>query len=93
MPRKKFDDEIEKAFKNVEQLLNGMLNDRSVPRNIKRVATRCIDEINTSEETQGIIASNVMYQIDDVSTDPNVPFHSRTTVYRILSLLEKIKDE
>ena len=85
-------EELKKAFETVENLLNGMLNDRSVPRNIKRIAQRSINELHREDESPGVLASNVMYMVGDVSQDPNLPFHTRTTVYRIISILEKIKD-
>ena len=87
-----FSDEVKQAFENVEYLLNGMLGDRSVPRNIKRIAQRSIDELHKEGETQGVISSNIMYMVDDLSQDPNIPFHARTTIYRIISILENIKD-
>ena len=92
MPRKKFSEAIEKSLKNVEDLLNGMLQDRSVPRNIKRVAQKGINMLSSSDETAGILDSNVMYLVDDLSQDPNIPFAARTTLYRIISILETIKD-
>ncbi len=93
MSREKgFTEDILKAFDNVEKLLNGMMKDRSVPRNIKRIAQEGINELHKEEETPGVIASNVIYLVDDLSQDPNIPFHARTTIYRILSLLENIKD-
>ena len=83
----------EKAFEEVVALLEGIMNDRSVPRNIKRMAQRGIDAIDKNkEDTPGIVASNVMYTVGDLSQDPNCPFHTRTTIYRITSLLESIKD-
>lgn len=91
MPRT-ITDEEKQAFENVEYLLNGMINDRSVPRNIKRVAQRGIDELHREDETPGVLASNVMYMVDDLAQDANIPFHARTTVYRIISILEKVKD-
>jgi len=87
-----FSDEVKKAFETVEELLNGMLGDRGVPRNIKRVAQRGIDELHKEDETPGVISSNVMYMVDDLAQDANIPFHARTTVYRIISILENIKD-
>ena len=87
-----FSDEVKQAFETVENLLNGMLGDRSVPRNIKRIAQRSIDELHKESQTQGVISSNIMYMVDDVSTDPNIPFPARTTIYRIISILENIKD-
>ena len=85
-------EEVKRAFELVENLLNGMLGDRSVPRNIKRVAQRSINELHNEENSVGIRASNVMYMVDDLAQDANIPFHARTTVYRIISILEKIKD-
>jgi len=89
---KEFSKEVKEAFMNVEHLLQGMINDRSVPRNIKRISQRCINELKREDETAGVLSSNIMYMVDDLSQDPNIPFHSRTTIYRILSILEKIKD-
>lgn len=91
MPRA-IKEEEKKAFENVEQLLNDMINDRSVPRNIKRVAQRSINQLHREDETPGVLASNVMYMVDDLAQDANIPFHARTTVYRIISILEKVKD-
>ncbi|MBY8984202.1 MAG: UPF0147 family protein [Candidatus Lokiarchaeota archaeon] len=89
---KGFSEVVKTAFEEVENLLTGLLGDRSVPRNIKRVAQKGIDELHKEDETAGVVASNVMYMVDDLSLDPNIPFHSRTTIYRIISILEKIKD-
>lgn len=89
---KEFSDAVKIAFEEVEGLLYGLLGDRSVPRNIKRVAQKGIDELHKEDETAGVLSSNVMYLVDDLSLDPNIPLHSRTTIYRIISILEKIKD-
>ena len=85
-------EEVKIAFDNVEDLLNGMMSDRSVPRNIKRVAQKSISELHREDESPGVVSSNVMYMVDDLAQDANIPFHARTTVYRIISILEKIKD-
>ncbi|MHA2392987.1 MAG: UPF0147 family protein [Promethearchaeota archaeon] len=89
---KELSEVVKTAFEAVENLLNGLLGDRGVPRNIKRIAQKGIDELHRGDETPGVISSNVMYMVDDLSLDPNIPFHSRTTIYRIISILEKIKD-
>ncbi len=86
-------EEQETAFKNVKFLLQGMLGDRSVPRNIKRVAQQGISIIQKGGDTPGILASNVMYLVSDLSQDPNIPFAARTTLYRIITLLEAIRDK
>ena len=93
MPRgPEFTEAILDAFSKVDYLLNGMINDRGVPRNIKRVAQKGIDELKREDDSPAVLASSVMYMITDLSQDANIPFHSRTTIYRIISLLENIKD-
>jgi uncharacterized protein (UPF0147 family) len=87
-----FTEEVKKTFENVETLLNALMKDRAVPRNIKRIAQKCVEEIHKGGDSPGIIASNAIYYLGDVTNDPNLPFHSRTTLYRIISLLETIKD-
>ncbi len=87
-----FTEEILDTFSKVDYLLTGMINDRGVPRNIKRVAQKGIDELKREDDTPAVLASSVMYMITDLSQDANIPFNSRTTIYRIISLLENIKD-
>ena len=89
---KDFTEEILSTFEKVEHLLTAMIGDRSVPRNIKRIAQRGIDELKRDDDSPAVLSSNVMYMVDDLVLDPNIPFHSRTTIYRIISILEKIKD-
>ena len=85
-------EKIESKIKDVEDLLEGMLNDRSVPRNIKRSVQEGLIILKKAENTPGVIASNIIYLISGLSSDPNIPFHSRSTLYQILSILETIKD-
>jgi len=85
-------DKVEQTFENVEKLLNAIIKDRAVPRNIKRIAQKGIDQLNREDESPGVISSNIIYLVDDLSQDPNIPFHVRTNVYRVMSLLEKIQD-
>lgn len=86
------DEKIEETFEDVEKLLNAMVKDRAVPRNIKKIAQKGLDQLNREDETPGVISSNIIYLVDDLSQDPNIPFHVRTNVYRIMTLLEKIQD-
>ena len=93
MPRgNEFTEDVLDTFEKVDFLLSGLIKDRGVPRNIKRVAQKGIDELQREDDTPAVLASNVMYMITDLSQDANIPFHSRTTIYRIISLLENIKD-
>ena len=54
MSKEELTKEQEEAFENVLILLKGMLQDRSVPRNIKRLAQKGITIINGGNDSPGI---------------------------------------
>lgn len=88
----KFKKEIRKTFEEVEAIINLLLQDRTVPRNIKRKAQYALDHLKANEDSVAVLANNALSLIDDLSTDPNCPYHTRTMIYRLISLLETIKD-
>jgi len=72
------------------ETLDRVINDNSVPRNIRRLA----DQIKTNlvESTDPIPerAAFVISMLDDLTNDPNIPFHTRTLIWGIASQLEAI---
>ena len=88
----KFKKEIRESLEEVAALINILLQDRTVPRNIKRKAQKALENLKAGDESAAVLASNAISYIDDLSTDPNCPFHARTMIYRLMSLLETIKD-
>jgi uncharacterized protein len=84
---KKHDETIAQIRQQIEMLLN----DNSVPRNVKAAldeARKALDQ----PEGYSVKASNATYKIDEVSNDINLPPYARTVIWNILSLLESIKD-
>ena len=64
---KEFNDAVKLAFEEVEGLLDGLLGDRSVPRNIKRVAQKGIDiklPETSQAETRGPQSSSLVLVIE-----------------------------
>ncbi len=83
---KKLDDVIAQITKQMEQLIN----DTSVPRNVRSAISEAKEKLNSTEE--GIVRiSGAIYCVDAVSTDINLPPQARTAVWNILSMLESIK--
>ena len=78
-------------FENVIPLIEQIVNDRSVPRNIR---TKCEDSINILKDEKQDIAirsSTVISTLDDISNDPNIPTYTRTQIWNIVSLLESVQ--
>ena len=69
-----------------------LLNDNSVPRNVKAALDEAKKALEKKEESYSVRASGATYKIDEVSNDINLPPYARTVIWNILSMLESIKD-
>jgi len=67
-----------------------LLNDTSVPKNVKSSIKEAKEHLST-EEDYVVRVSSAIYNIDAISNDINLPAQARTSVWSILSMLESIK--
>ena len=76
-------------FENVIPLIEQIVNDRTVPRNIR---ARCQESIEILKDggDVAIRISTVISNMDEVSNDPNIPMYTRTQVWNIVSILESM---
>ncbi len=79
---------LEQATKLLEQIVS----DRTVPRNIRTAAESVIQNLRSGADTVEIKLSSAIYVLDEVSNDPNIPMYTRTLVWNIVSLLEKCRE-
>lgn len=80
------------AFDRVNQILQHIMEDTSVPRNIRRAAEESKDILSKEDEEPTIRASTVISILDEISSDPNIPIHARTLIWNVLSELESVRD-
>ena len=82
-------------MKNIDpivQLLSEIIEDRTVPRNIRAVAEEAKKDLTeNSSETWDIRLSSAISVLDEIINDPNMPMHTRTQIWNIVSMLEKVK--
>lgn len=83
----KFDETIVQ----IKQQIDMLLNDNSVPRNVKGALDEAKKSLD-SGETYAVRAASATYKIDEVSNDINIPPYARTVIWNVLSLLESIKE-
>ncbi|MCD7781799.1 MAG: UPF0147 family protein [Methanosphaera sp.] len=81
----------EQIFNNCTEILSQIINDTSVPRNIRKAAEDSITYLEKDEDPT-LKASTVISILDDISNDPNIPIQARILVWNILSELESVKD-
>ena len=75
----------------VSEILKHIMENNSVPRNIRKAAEDSNNILNDEAEDQTVRVSSVILKLDDISNDPNIPVHARTLIWEILSKLESIK--
>ena len=79
------------AFERCNQILQHIMEDTSVPRNIRRAAEESRDLLGADDDEPSIRASTVISILDEISNDPNIPIHARTLIWEVLSELESIR--
>ena len=71
-------------------LIDGLLSDPSVPKNIKRALEEAKERLLSDEELS-VKVSAAVYSIESVSEDVNMPSHARMQMWSIISALETMK--
>ncbi|WOF16485.1 UPF0147 family protein [Methanoplanus sp. FWC-SCC4] len=72
------------------QMLQAMMEDTTIPRNIRRVADETRKVLMDEKQGLGLRAATAISLIDEVSNDPNMPVHARTRIWELVSQLETV---
>lgn len=75
----------------IAELMDTVLDDHAVPRNIRGAVEEAKKVILSA--TDDVALSRAIYLLDDVSNDVNLPPHSRTDLWTIISELEALKEK
>jgi len=79
-------------LKQAVDLLRKLVEDRGIPRNIRRLASESIELLSDTRLSLGLRAANVISRLDEVSSDPNAPLYARTLIWQIIAILEQLRD-
>lgn len=93
-PQQPFDKKAMNEAKILQavRLLNRIIGDSSVPRNIRRAAIEALKMLQDISLSPGVRAANAVSVLDEVSQDPNMPMHTRTMIWNIMAILSTVKD-
>jgi hypothetical protein len=75
----------------IEYMQNYVVADTMVPRNIRKAASDAISQLQRSGVEDKVKAYAAIELLDEISNDPNMPMHTRTVIWEVLSELEKIE--
>lgn len=80
----------EKIIKQCADVLKQITDDDSVPRNIRRAADGTRKKLFDDSVSLAVRAASATSVLDEVSNDPNIPLHTRTLVWGVVSQLETV---
>ncbi|MCK4432888.1 MAG: UPF0147 family protein, partial [Methanomicrobia archaeon] len=72
-------------------LRNYIVQDTTVPRNIRKAASDAINFLKEKGKEDKVKAYSAIEILDGVSNDPNMPMHARTIIWEVLSELERVE--
>ncbi|VVB73961.1 Uncharacterised protein [uncultured archaeon] len=84
-------DERDVKIGQIVSLIDMVLEDMSVPRNVKRAMEDAKRRLNEKEDPV-VRAGGAIYSLEGLSEDVNLPPHARTQIWQILSALESITE-
>ncbi len=77
-------------IENITGGLEMLIEDTSVPRNIRRASEEIKSLLTDLGEPMDVRKSRAISTLDDMANDPNIPLHGRTLVWNIMSQLETL---
>ncbi|MFH0711375.1 MAG: UPF0147 family protein [Candidatus Aenigmatarchaeota archaeon] len=77
-------------MKPVIGLLEQILNDRTVPKNIRKAAEDSKNVLNTNDSDE-VKISTAIHILDEIINDPNMPMYTRTKIWNAVSILEEMR--
>lgn len=81
---------MDKKLQEVNELIDALVGDVSVPKNIRKKLEEAKQRLQSSDELN-VKVSAAIYLIESISDDINMPPHARTQIWAIVSTLESTK--
>ncbi len=78
--------------KQAVEILSRIVEDTSIPRNIRRAAENARNILLDEKQPLDSRIGSVLYILEEISNDRNLPMHARTLIWNISSLLESLKE-
>jgi uncharacterized protein (UPF0147 family) len=80
-------------YSTVLTLLEQIINDRTVPKNIRKACEDSKPILKSSDKPEELKISTAVHILDEITNDPNIPLYTRTQIWNIVSILEQARRE
>lgn len=81
---------------NIQQvimILDLIITDRTVPKNIRKSAEDSKVALSTNGTSDELKISTAIHTLDEITNDPNMPLYTRTQIWNVVSMLEQLRRE
>ncbi|MCD4666698.1 UPF0147 family protein [archaeon] len=78
---------IQDQLNNIIEMLSGIKEDNSVPKNIRAKVENTIILLNDDKCEDCIKVDKVVQELDEISQDPNLPVYTRVEVLNVIGVL------
>ena len=85
--------EIKDQIEYTAEVMDSIMEDTTVPRNIRRTIEEAKGKLIVEEKELNVNITSAIYLMDDISNDINMPAHTRTEIWTIISELESIREK
>lgn len=75
--------------KEIIEILIELEDDTTVPRNVKN-KIKAVGDMLKGDGDLKIKVNKVLHELDDIADDPNLQPYTRTQIWNIVSMLEKV---
>jgi uncharacterized protein (UPF0147 family) len=83
----------EAKIKMAYDLLNSLIKDPGIPRNVREACKEAANILMKKDiSLYGVKASSSISKIEEIIQDPTIPSYARTILWRVISILEQVKD-
>jgi len=76
-------------LENINYELDEIINDRTVPKNIRESIRQIKAHLNEESQEFGVRRDRAIQIFDEVCNDSNLPMYTRTQIWNIISMLEE----
>ena len=80
--------EMTQKLEQAIELLTQIIEDKSVPRNIRENTLKAKESLESKEKDITIKVDKALQLLDEISNDPNLSTYTRTQVWSVSTLLE-----
>ncbi len=84
---------VEENVAKLLEMMKEIVDDRTVPKNIKTAVEEAMKELSNRDNELMVRINGCVSILDEIATDPNIPLYTRTQLWTIVSLVEKLNNE